>query len=134
MPDTLALQCKFLNDDAAKALAPIASELHCLFEQLTISISGQIVEQIGGGGCSYGRIVEMLSKSLSTDKRITNSQFGFGITNVASVSKCQQRGFAAGRRYPCRWVYSRGAQAVGERNLEPKELLAALGHGAVHAG
>ena len=67
VPDTLALQCKFVNDDATKILAPICSELHCLFEQLTISISGQIVEQIGGGGCSYGRIVEMLSKSLSTD-------------------------------------------------------------------
>jgi len=86
IPDTVALQCKFVNDDGDKALAPISSELHCLFEQLTISISGQIVEQIGGGGCSYGRIVEMLNKALSSDKRISDSQFGFGTTNAAATA------------------------------------------------
>jgi len=86
IPDTIALQCKFVNDDATKGLAPISSELHCLFEQLTVSISGQIVEQIGGGGCSYGRIVEMLNKALSVDKRISDSQFGFGINNAADAA------------------------------------------------
>ena len=86
MPDTVALQCKFVNDDLALPLKPISSELHCLFEQLTISISGQVVEQIGGGGCSYGRIVEMLSKGMSAEKRTSNAQFAFGVGNDAGVN------------------------------------------------
>ena len=67
-------------------LKPISSELHCLFEQLTISISAQVVEQIGGGGCSYGRIVEMLSKGMSAEKRTSNAQFAFGIGIEAGIN------------------------------------------------
>ena len=42
-------------------------------------LSGIEAERIGGGGCSYGRIVEALQRGLPSAKRVEDAGTGVGI-------------------------------------------------------
>ena len=67
------------NDDATQALRPITSSGGAFFSELRVMCSGIEVERIGGGGCSYTRIEEALSKGLPIQKRIDQAGMAFQV-------------------------------------------------------
>ena len=53
--------------------------LRFFFSELRFLLSGIGAERIGGGGCSYGRIVEALQRGLPSAKRVEDAGCGIGI-------------------------------------------------------
>ena len=87
--DLSSMMLEFIvtNNSTTNALQPLSANGSCFFSELRILLSGIEAERIGGGGCSYGRIVEALQRGLPSAKRVEDAGTGFGIktANAANV-------------------------------------------------
>jgi hypothetical protein len=77
------LEFTVTNNSTTNALQPLSANGSCFFSELRCLLSGIEAERIGGGGCSYGRIVEALQRGLPSAKRVEDAGTGFGIKTAA---------------------------------------------------
>ena len=73
------LEFTVTNNITTNALQPLSANGSSFFSELRFLLSGIEAERIGGGGCSYGRIVEALQRGLPTAKRVEDAGTGVGI-------------------------------------------------------
>ena len=73
------LEFSITNNSTTNALQPLSANGSCFFSELRFLLSGIEAERIGGGGCSYGRIVEALQRGLPSAKRVEDAGTGVGI-------------------------------------------------------
>ena len=62
------LEFTITNNNTTHALQPLSANGSSFFPELRLLLSGTEAERIGGGGCSYGRIVEALQRGLPSAK------------------------------------------------------------------
>ena len=73
------LEFTVVNNSAANGLKPLSAYGACFFSECRLLLSGIGAERIGGGGCSYGRIVEAFQRGLPSAKRVEDAGTGLGI-------------------------------------------------------
>jgi hypothetical protein len=73
------LEFTVTNNSTTHALQPLSANGSSMFAELRFLLSGIEAERIGGGGCSYGRIVEALQRGLPSAKRVEDAGTGIGI-------------------------------------------------------
>ena len=71
---------------------PLSANGACFFSELRLLLSGIEVERIGGGGCSYGQLIEALQVGTPA-KRVEDAGtcFGAKVAAAAAVLKLAQR-------------------------------------------
>ena len=78
------LEFTITNNSTTNALQPLSANGSSFFSELRFLLSGIEAERIGGGGCSYGRIVEALQRGLPSAKRVEDAGTGFGIKTATA--------------------------------------------------
>jgi hypothetical protein len=82
----MMLEFTVTNNSTTNALQPLSANGSCFFSELRFLLSGIEAERIGGGGCSYGRIVEALQRGLPSAKRVEDAGTGFGIKTANAAN------------------------------------------------
>ena len=88
------LEVTVTNHSTTNALQPLSANGSSFFSELRFLLSGIETERLGGGGCSYGRIVEALQRGLPSAKRVEDAGTGVGIktANAADMLSLAQGG------------------------------------------
>jgi hypothetical protein len=71
-----------VKENNVAALKPLSANGSSFFSELRLLASGVELERIGGS-CSYGRINELLSRTIPSDKRVCEASMAFGIPTGA---------------------------------------------------